>query len=116
MPPRIPLQRLGPLLRAQRGSRGIREVAQEIQISPATLSRIERGKVPDLETFRKACRWLNIDPADILGRPEPLPKKAETGMPVPAVHFKADRAISRDAAEALAEMILAAQRMMESGR
>ena len=114
--PRIPLQRIGPLVRERRGDRGIREVAKEIGISPATLSRIEHGKVPDLETFRKVCRWLKIDPADVLGRPESVPEKAGAEAPTPAVHFKADRAMSRDAAEALAEMILAAQRMMISSK
>lgn len=114
--PRIPLQRIGPLLRAQRGDRGVREVAKEIGISPATLSRVERGKVPDLDTFGRICRWMKIDPGDVLGRPQPLPERVERSeMSAPAVHFKADRTMSRQAADALAEMILAAQRMMASG-
>jgi transcriptional regulator with XRE-family HTH domain len=112
--PRIPLQRIGPLVRERREDRGIREVAKEIGISPATLSRIEHGKVPDLETFRKVCRWLKIDPADVLGRPKSIPVKTEGEITAPAVHFKADRAVSRQAAQALAEMILAAQKMMPS--
>lgn len=38
---------------------GMRECAKEIGISPATLSRIERGKMPDLMTYAKVCKWLN---------------------------------------------------------
>lgn len=110
--PRLTLQRIGPLLRERRGDRGIREVAQEIGISSATLSRVERGKVPDLETFRKICAWLHIDPGDVLGKPGQEPSKERSPEPIPAVHFKADRVINPRAAKALAEMILAGQRMM----
>ncbi len=109
---RLTLQRIGPLLRERRGDRGIREVAQEIGISPATLSRIERGKVPDLETFRRICAWLRIDPGEVLGRPESETPEGHSSEPVPSVHFKADRAINPRAAKALAAMILAGQRMM----
>lgn len=38
---------------------GMRECASEIGISAATLSRIERGKMPDLMTYAKVCKWLN---------------------------------------------------------
>lgn len=37
---------------------GVREFAKEIGISAATLSRIENGKVPDIETFFKLCFWM----------------------------------------------------------
>jgi len=114
--PRIPLQRIGQLLRAQRGDRGLREAAKEIGISTATLSRVERGKVPDLRTFKRICDWLKIDPGEVLGRPQPIVEKHLTGIPEPAIHFKADRAMSQEAAQALAEMILAAQRMMAADK
>lgn len=37
---------------------GLREFAKTIDISPATLSRIEHGKPPDIETFFKLCHWM----------------------------------------------------------
>lgn len=37
---------------------GLREFGEQIGISAATLSRIERGNVPDVETFFKICKWL----------------------------------------------------------
>ena len=37
---------------------GVREFAKEIGISPATLSRIENGNVPDIETFFNLCFWM----------------------------------------------------------
>jgi len=56
--PRLTLQALGRKLLDKRGNRGIRDVAQEIGISPATLSRVERGYLSDLETFGKICRLV----------------------------------------------------------
>lgn len=61
------MQELSVRIREKRGLRGMRDIAKEIGISPATLSRIETGKQPDIGTFSKLCRWLNIDPNTILG-------------------------------------------------
>ena len=35
--------------------------AKQIGISKATLSRVENGKVPDLNTFSKIIKWLGKD-------------------------------------------------------
>jgi len=104
---KLTLQILGRRLAEKRKSRGIREVAKDIGVSPATLSRIERGYVPDIETFGKVCRWMNVDPGEILGV---KPKVAST--PKAAVHFKKDQTLQFETAQALAQMILAAQRAM----
>jgi len=90
-----------------RGSRGVREVAREIGVSPATLSRVERGFMPDLETFGRICRWLKVDPAEILGVQKVVSKR-----PAVAVHFRKDQALRPTTAQALAQMILAAQRAL----
>jgi len=39
-------------------SQSLREAAKEIGISAATLSRIERGATPDIETFGKIWAWM----------------------------------------------------------
>jgi transcriptional regulator with XRE-family HTH domain len=103
---------LGRLALDRRGDRGIRAVAEEIGISPATLSRVERGKMPDLETFGKICKWLRVDPGLVLGVTPS--KSASSGL---SVHFRKDQALSPNTAKALAQMILAAQRalMMSDG-
>jgi transcriptional regulator with XRE-family HTH domain len=108
---RLTLQQLGDKLRKARGDRGIREVAAEIGVSSATLSRVERGKVPDLDTFAKTCRWLKVDPAEVLGVDTGRLSDEDTGL-VASAHFKADQAMNPELAGALAEMILAAQRML----
>lgn len=48
-------------LKAKRGNKGLRETAEEIGgISAPTLSRIEQGNLPDVETFIKVCKWLDV--------------------------------------------------------
>jgi transcriptional regulator with XRE-family HTH domain len=38
------------------------EAAKQIGISKATLSRLEKSKMPDVETFGKVCQWLGKKP------------------------------------------------------
>jgi len=106
------LRTLGPKLREKRGDRGIRDVAAEIGTSPATLSRIERGFLPDLETFSKVCKWLGIDAGEVLQIKSADPTNGRSA----AVHFKKDHAISPSTAQALAQLILAAQRAIAPPR
>jgi len=54
-------------LKERRGLASLRAVAGEIDVSPATLGRVESGNEPDLQTFAKLCRWLNQDPRIYLG-------------------------------------------------
>jgi transcriptional regulator with XRE-family HTH domain len=100
----IRIDRLAHRIQERRAGKGIREAAKEVGVSPATLSRIENGKVPDLETFSKICHWLDEDPAIYLGL-----RPATAGVPTARVHFKKGAAIKKDSARALGEMILAAQ-------
>ena len=107
--------KLSKLLVEKRGERGVREFAREIGISAATLSRIERGKLPDIETFGKLCSVLKVDPADILGidNIEAVPDPVSPNV-IAAVHFKADAHYSLQAAQDLAALILAAQAFTSS--
>src|ERR1700746_822528 len=101
------LENLGRLLREKRGDRGIREVAREIGISHATPARVERGHLPDLENYQKICRWMGIEISSVTGMAS---KKEST--PVAQVHFRKAPTISPKTAQALAQMILAAQAML----
>lgn len=107
---RVTFHNLGPALAAKRGKRGLREVASEIGISPATLSRIERGKLPDLETFSKICQWLPLDPSETLGIKSIQQTVAGESFAMTA-HLKADRNLGPGLSKALAALIVAARRM-----
>ena len=104
---KIDLQTIGKLAREKRGDVGIRATAKVIGISSATLSRIERGFLPDLETFGKVCKWLEIDPGEVLGV-----KETVSEIPKVSVHFKKDQTIKPKTAKALADMIIHAHRSL----
>jgi transcriptional regulator with XRE-family HTH domain len=112
---RLAIHQLGDRLRRQRGERGVREVAKEVGISAATLSRVERGFVPDLETFAKICAWMGIDPGSVLGlqasknKPRTRPRAAAA-----TVHFKSDPTTSPKLAKALADLIIAAHEKLRT--
>ena len=101
------LNQLGELVAEKRGPLGLRATAAEIGISPATLSRVEQGHLPDLGNFTKICRWLDTDPSTLLGLDD-----ISGDRPVAAVHFRKARTMKLETARALADMILAAQRAM----
>lgn len=105
---KISLRTLGNQLRQERGARGVREVATEIGISAATLSRVERGNLPDLDTFAKVCKWLRLDPAELLGMDTERRPDA-SGRVYASAHFRANKTPSPQLAKALADMILAAE-------
>lgn len=105
--PKLTLETLGLKVLEKREDRGVREVAKEIGISPATLSRVERGNLPDLETFGKICRWLSVDPGEILGT------RTEVGArPIATAHFRKDVTLEPETAKALADLILKAHRAL----
>lgn len=108
----INLAGIGALIRGKRGAKGVREVAKEIGISSATLSRVENGSLPDLGTFAKICKWLEVDPNEVLGCKVPDARQAAQKPAVLTAHLKAPRNQNAEVARALADMIVAAQGML----
>ena len=103
MPTSPSLESLGSLISEKRGKTGLRATAAAIGVSPATLSRIENGHLPDLANFRRICGWLEIDPAAVLGF-----DTESMDRPVVSVHFRKTQTMSLQTGSALAEMIQAA--------
>ena len=99
----MPLEDLGRLIFAMRTERnlGIRAAAREVGISHATLARVEKGFLPDLENYEKIRRWLGIE-ADV------MPTNPAVSD-IPQVHFRREKTATPATAAALARMILAAQ-------
>ena len=100
-------QDLGNRASRKRGSMGIRAAAAEIGISPATLSRIERGHLPDSRTLGKVCVWLGIDPGMIIGGAD---GGANRSLPAVQIGFKQGEAFSDQTAKSLANLIITAHR------
>lgn len=109
------LSSLGALVRKKRGERRLRETAREIGIGPATLMRVENGRIPDIDTFGKLCKWLRVDPGTFLGfAPEQSTRSSQAALPDTPIslsaHFRADKTPEPDTVSALAKMILLAVR------
>jgi len=51
-------QKMFSIMATEKRRIGVREFAENIGISAATLSRVENGKMPDIETFFKLCFWM----------------------------------------------------------
>lgn len=102
-------------LKRKRGKRGLRLVAHEIgDVSAATLSRVEQGKIPDLDTFIKLCSWLEASPDEfILGYNRDIQQsdsysvevQPKTTPEIVAAHLRTDRTLDPDTADALVKMI-----------
>ena len=107
---KVTLQNLGTIVREKRGSRGLREVSAEVGTSAPTLSRIESGKMPDLQTFGKLCRWLGVDPSALLGISQGMSKPSSSAFA--AAHLKAKKEIDPATAKALAHAIIRAQQLI----
>lgn len=85
---------------------GVRAAAAEIEgVSSSTLSRVEKGNLPDLDTYLRICRWL--------GRPSTyfaveLSDEQNEEIPVPddlIVQLRADRTLDEKTRDALVTMI-----------
>ncbi len=94
---------LGTLLKKRRKSRNLslRDVADQTGVSLNTLSRVERGHVPDLLNFRKIIEWLDV-PADA------FLDSSGTSLATPKViarHLRADPNLPKEAAEQIATLV-----------
>src|SRR4051812_22524621 len=88
-------------LKARRGSLGLRDAADQIgDISASTLSRIENGKLPDMDVFLRLCDWMGIAPSTFLLEGDEAPR-SETPEVIEA-HLRADKEIDEGTAEAIA--------------
>ncbi len=105
------LATLGPMVKERRGERKLRDVAQEIGIGPATLMRVENGRIPDVGTFGKLCHWLGVEPGTFLGFENARRQEAPLAV---SAHLKADQAPKQATVNALAQMILFASQRQPS--
>lgn len=113
----IDIRELARMLRAKRGKNGLRSVAQEIGgVSASTLSRIEQGKIPDLDTFIKLCKWLGVSTDHFTQGNENLESQAAPTFAVVAAHLRADRTLDPQTAEALVTMIQMAYQAIDRGQ
>ncbi|MBE2290038.1 MAG: helix-turn-helix transcriptional regulator [Chitinophagaceae bacterium] len=91
---------LSEMIKSKRGKRGLREVAKEIGVSLSTLSRVENGNLPDIDSYMKICTWLEVSTDFFAGNSEPASKKQ-----IVVANLRADKTLPKETAEALIKMI-----------
>jgi transcriptional regulator with XRE-family HTH domain len=107
----VNINELSALIKSKRGKNGLRAAAAEAGVSPSTLSRVEQSKIPDLQTLMKLCDWLNISVNEFIHedeRQENISTLNPKGLDTPSIiaaHLRADKELSLETAEALAEMV-----------
>ena len=95
---------LSGMLKSKRAGKGLRAVADEIgNVSAATLSRIEQGKIPDVDTFINICNWLEVaTDTFILGNTTSTPTSNKEQV---LAHLRADKELSKETVNMLIHMI-----------
>ena len=113
----VDFQKFSATLRAKRGGRGLRQVAEEIRdVSASTLSRIEQGNVPDLETFMRICRWIGVSADEFMTSTDATTEAAPAPEDVIEAHLRADQTLPPEAIDALSQMIRFAYKAAKAGQ
>jgi transcriptional regulator with XRE-family HTH domain len=90
-----------------------RELANELQLSPSTFTRMAQGQRPDIDTFSTVLHWLGM-PAEKYTRIEGESPKRHGTKAEPLVEIstllRSSKSIKPDQAEALNDIITAAYR------
>lgn len=103
----LDMDRLARLIQTKRASKGLREVAAEIgNVSPSTLSRVENGRVPDMETFLSLCDWLCVAPSEFFSTEASAEEKSSAASI--EIQLRADKNLDPVTANALATIVRAA--------
>jgi transcriptional regulator with XRE-family HTH domain len=100
--PEPAISQLGEMLKDRRRHKrlSLRDLADQTGVSFNTLSRVERGHVPDLRNLRRITDWLEV-PVEMFIEPGPGASTPE----VVARHLSTDPRLSRDAVAEIAELV-----------
>jgi|SRR5208282_647160 len=108
--PRLDVESLIAALNAEREDRGLswRKLAFEAGVNPSSLTRMQQGKLPDVNTFTALIHWLRM-PADQFmasGLDSTSPKP--NPMAVVSTLLRGKREMTPEALKALDELVQAA--------
>lgn len=96
---------LASAIKTKRGTKGLRETAAEIgDVSPATLSRVEQGNLPDVETFIKLCKWLKVS-TDTFVTGDKSAKKGLSEKEKIVYQLRSSRELDSDSVKAMIAMV-----------
>jgi transcriptional regulator with XRE-family HTH domain len=96
-------------LDAERSARGFswRQLAKDAGVSPSTLTRMQQGKSPDVNTFSALTRWLDI-PAERFYAETSQQSAPEDPLAVISALLRGKKKMNPKAVAALQELVNAA--------
>ena len=97
-------EKLSTMVKSKRGKQGLRQTAKEIgNVSASTLSRIEQGNLPDMETYLRLCDWLEVSTDYFIVKKKGMETQSNSQKVV--AHLRADKTLDPETADALVRMI-----------
>ena len=102
MPTQLDTEKFSYAIKLKRGSVGLRQTAKDIDIGFTTLSRLELGHVPDVDTYIKICKWLEVPTETFI-----LGDKNKNDLPQNQLVtlLRSDKTLPPTVADALIQMI-----------
>lgn len=95
---------LAGMLKTKRAGKGLRAVADEIgSVSFTTLSRIEQGRIPDVDTFIRICKWLEVSTETFILNS--TFSKSISAKDRIVAHLRAEKELSKDHVNMILNMI-----------
>jgi transcriptional regulator with XRE-family HTH domain len=102
-------------LNAQRQARDIswRKLAEEAEVSPSSLTRMQQGKSPDVNTFTALLDWLKLPAENFTGLTSTRSKQDAHKLAVASTLLRGKKKMSPEAMAALDELVQAAFKLSE---
>lgn len=106
----IHIETLVAALDAERQTKGLswRQLAKEAGVSPSTLTRIQQGKSPDVNTFSALTRWLNIPAERFYNEGPHHAARQDDPLAVVSTLLRGNKKLNPKALAALQELVSAA--------
>lgn len=109
-PPRLNVAALMAALNMQRDARGMswRKLAQEAGVNASSLTRMQQGSLPDVNTFTALTHWLHMPAEQFMSPAASSPNKEAHPLAVVSTLLRSKREMTPKAAKALEELVQAA--------
>jgi transcriptional regulator with XRE-family HTH domain len=108
--PRLDVGSLVAALNAEREDRGLswRKLAQEAGVNPSSLTRMQQGKMPDVNTFTALLHWLRMPAEEFTTATKRAASAKPNPMAVVSTLLRGKREMTPEALKALGELVQAA--------
>jgi transcriptional regulator with XRE-family HTH domain len=112
---KLDVEALVAALDSKRRAKGLswRQLAVKSSVGQSTLTRMQQGKRPDVDTFASLIRWLGMPADDFLVSDSPKTKKTAEPHPVAVLsaHLRAKKELSPETLHAMEDLIQAAYKL-----